>query len=173
MSLESTPNNRTRALACYAYSTLLIVLAAFFLTGCCVRLAATVRNQSGRDLRFTVVRHSGPTEAVAIRAGTKARIAGVLPHLDGSPDAWIVTDGQSRFTFADVSPIAAMPDAFISCSRFTSDFPCRRVTQHVRLASDMTIHAVRVIGYTPTESRHSFQFATRRKRRRDDETHPA
>jgi hypothetical protein len=74
-----------------------------------------------------------------------------MPHLNRSPDSWIVTDGQLRFTFADVSPIAAMPDAFISRSRFTSDFPCRRVTQHVRLDSDMTIHAVRVLGYTDRE----------------------
>jgi hypothetical protein len=128
-----------------------IALAAFLLNGCCVGFTAKVRNETGRDLRLTVVRHSGQSDAVTIRAGTAARVAGVMPHLDWSPDSWVIADGQSRFTFADVSPIAAMPDAFISSSRFTSMFPCRRVTQHVRVASDLSIHAVRVIGYTDKE----------------------
>jgi len=71
--------------------------------------------------------------------------------LDGAADSWTVSDGQSRFVFVDVSPIATMPDAFVSSSRLTGDFPCKRVTQHVRLAPDMTIQAVRVIGYTATQ----------------------
>ena len=71
--------------------------------------------------------------------------------LDGATDSWSITDGQARFTFADVSPIATMPDQFVSRSRFTSDFPCKRVTRHVRIAPDMTIQAVRVIGYTESQ----------------------
>ncbi len=133
------------------YSIPAIALATLLLSGCCVRMAAKVRNETGRDVRLMVVRHSGQTDVVAIKAGSSALVAGVMPHLDWSPDFWVVTDGQARFTFGDVSPIASMPEAFISGSRFTSDFPCRRVTQHVRLASDMTIHAVRVIGYTDKE----------------------
>jgi hypothetical protein len=128
-----------------------IALAILFLSGCCVRVAASVRNETGRDIRLTIVRYSGETNTVEIKAGSAALVAGIMPNLDWPPDSWVVTDGQAVFTFADVSPIAAMPDAFISRSRFTSDFPCRRVTQHVRIASDMTIHAVRVIGYTKIE----------------------
>ena len=75
-----------------------------------------------------------------------------MPSLAGfAPDCWIVSDGQSRFTFADVSPIATMPSPFTSSSRFTRNFPCNRITKHVRIASDMTIHAVRVVGYTDSE----------------------
>ncbi len=44
-----------------------------------------------------------------------------------------------------------MPSQFISGSRFTRDFPCKRITRHVRIAPDMTIHAMRVIGYTESE----------------------
>jgi hypothetical protein len=75
-----------------------------------------------------------------------------MPRLaELSPDSWVVMDGQSRFTFSDVSAIASMPDAFVSRSRFTRDFPCLRVTQRVKLGPDITIHALRVIGYTDKE----------------------
>jgi hypothetical protein len=130
----------------------MIALSGLILTGCCTSFTTTVRNETGRDLTLTTMRHSGQTETVAIRAGAKARCGGVMPRsLDGSADSWMVSDGRSQFVFADVSPISTMPRAFISSSRFTRDFPCRRITQHVRLAPDMAIHAVRVIGYTASE----------------------
>jgi hypothetical protein len=72
-------------------------------------------------------------------------------HAEVAPDSWIITDGRFRFTFADVSAVATMPGAFVSRSRLTRDFPCLRVTQHLKLAPDMTIHALRVIGYTDKE----------------------
>jgi|SRR5208282_3902653 len=130
----------------------MVALSALMLTGCCTSIITSVRNESGRDLTLTVFRHLGQTETLAIRAGARGRCGSVMPRsLDGSADSWTVSDGRSQFVYADVSPIATMPGAFISSSRFTGDFPCRRIAQHVRLAPDMAIHAVRVIGYTASE----------------------
>jgi len=132
---------------------LLPVLATtLMLTGCCVSISTSVRNETGRDIRLTLVRQSQQVETVMIRASSTGRCTGVIPALPGlSPDSWIISDGQSQFTFANVSSIATLPGPFISSSRFTRDFPCRRITQHVSLAPDITIHAVRVIGYTESE----------------------
>jgi hypothetical protein len=130
----------------------LILLCALVLTGCCIHITTAVRNETGKNVTLIIHRYSGQAETLAIRAGAKARCGGVMPRsLDGAADSWTVSDGQSRFVFVDVSPIATMPDAFVSSSRLTGDFPCKRVTQHVRLAPDMTIQAVRVIGYTATQ----------------------
>jgi hypothetical protein len=129
-----------------------MIMPALLLTGCCASFKTAVRNGSGRDIVLTISRRSGPTETVPIRAGAKGRVRGVMPRsLDGSADSWVVSDGHSVFVFADVSPIATMPRAYISSSRFTRDFPCKRITQHVRFTPEMTIHAVRVIGYTAHE----------------------
>ena len=129
-----------------------MVMSALLLPGCCIRVTTVVRNGTGSDITLTMCRQPKPPETVAIRAGAKKRVSGVMPRsLDGAADSWMVSDGRSVFTFADVSPIAAMPGAFTSSSRLTRDFPCKRLTQHVRLAPDMTIHPVRVIGYTAHE----------------------
>ena len=134
------------------HSSLPALAALLMLTGCCTSITTTVRNESGRDIRVTIVRQSQQFETVAIRAASIGRCKGVMSSFSGhQPDSWIVSDGRSRFTFTDVSPVATMPGAFIGSSRFTMSFPCKRVTQHVRLAPDMTIHAVRVIGYTESE----------------------
>ena len=122
------------------------------LTGCCVNFTTAVRNQTGKDVVITVCSARGGTEREAIQAGAKAYLRGAMPRYpDGACDSWMVSDGDSKFIFSDISPIATMPSAFISRSRFTRDFPCKRVTQHVRLGPDMAIHAVRVIGYTASE----------------------
>lgn len=142
---DVSPSPRMRRLS-------LAILSTAMLTGCCTSITTVVRNGTGRDITLTMSRHSGPTETIAIRTGSKGRVRGVMPPgLDGSTDSWTVSDGRSAFIFADVSPIAIMPHAFISSSRFTRDLPCKRITQHVRLAPDMAIHAVRVIGYTESE----------------------
>ncbi len=133
--------------------TLLLVLATMpMLTGCCISISTSVRNETGKDIRLTFVRQSQQVETVTIHPSSTVRCSGVMPAMAGfPPDSWIVSDGQMRYTFADVSPVATMPSPFVSSSRFTRGFPCKRVTQHVRLSSDMTIHAVRVIGYTDSE----------------------
>lgn len=142
-----------RSTTLHAMRILPLTLVAFLmLTGCCVNIATSVRNETGKDIRVTVVRQSEQVETVTIRASSTGRCSGVMPALSGlSPDSWIISDGQSRFTYIDVSPIATMPSRFISSSRFTRVFPCKRFTQHVAITPEMTIHAVRVIGYTESE----------------------
>ncbi|MSR65948.1 MAG: hypothetical protein EXS24_01060 [Pedosphaera sp.] len=130
----------------------LVLVMALMVTGCCTSITTSVRNESGRDIQLTVMRRLEPTETVKIRAASTGRCKGVMSSHPGfAPDFWIVSDGQSRFTFSDVSLIATLPSRFVSSSRFTRDFPCKRVTQHVRITPEMTIHAVRVIGYTESE----------------------
>lgn len=138
--------------SCRLRRSLPFMATAMMLTGCCTNLATSVRNESGRDIQLTLVHLSQQTETITIRAGSTGRCKGVIPtHPGYSPDSWIISDGQLRFAFSDISPIATLPDPFVSQSRFTRDFPCNRVTRHVRIASNMTIHAVRVIGYTKSE----------------------
>jgi hypothetical protein len=130
----------------------LVVAGMLMLTGCCINISTSVRNETSKDIFLTVISQSQQVETVTIHPLSTGRCGGVSPALAGfPPDSWIISDGQTRFTFADVSPIATLPSAFVSSSRFTRYFPCKRVTKHVRLASDMTIHAVRVIGYTESE----------------------
>jgi hypothetical protein len=122
------------------------------LPGCCVSSSTSVRNETGRDIHLIVYHGSQALEGVTIRASSTGKCGGITAGADGmSADSWVVTAGRERFTFADVSPIATLPGAFTSSSRFTGDFPCKRITRHVRLASDMTIHADRVLGYTESE----------------------
>ncbi len=111
-----------------------------------------VRNESGRDIRLNFIEGTKQHETITIHAASTAKCSGVMPPFAGeNPCSWVITDSQSRFTFADVSFIANLPDAFVSSSRLTKDFPCLRVTRHVSIAPDMTIHAERVIGYTSSE----------------------
>jgi hypothetical protein len=130
----------------------LSIFAVIILTGCCISNSTSVRNETGKDILLTTVNQAKQTETVMIRAKATGRCSGVWPALpDQPPESWAISDGKSRFTFADVSIIATLPDQFVSSSRFTRDFPCNRITRHVRIAPDMTIHAVRVIGYTEWE----------------------
>lgn len=55
---------------------------------------------------------------------------------------WIIFDGTSEYIFDDVSPVGAMRGRSRTESRFTSMFPCNRVTQHVKLETNMVINAV-------------------------------
>jgi|ERR1019366_4642400 hypothetical protein len=130
----------------------LCFVAMLMLTGCCTSISTSVRNETGRDIKLTAIWQSQQVETVTIRASSTGGCSGVMPTLPGQlPESWIISDGQSRFIFADVSPIATMPSRFVSSSRFTRIFPCKQITQHIRVAPDMTIHAVRVIGYTESE----------------------
>lgn len=132
--------------------SLLFLPVVLFLSGCCTSFTTSVRNESGRDIQLTVMRRLQQTETVTIRAPSTGRCGGVMPRaLDGTADSWVISEGQARFTFADVTPIATMPKQFVSRSRFSSNFPCQRITQHVRIAPDMSIHAVRVVGYTESQ----------------------
>jgi hypothetical protein len=121
-------------------------------TGCCASSSTSVRNETGKDLNLTIIRLSQQVETVTIRASSTGRCSGIMPTLSDEPAvSWIISDGQSRFIYADVSPIATMPSRFVSSTRFNRDFPCERFTHHVAITPDMVIHALRVIGYTESE----------------------
>jgi hypothetical protein len=118
----------------------LILLAVIICTGgCCVHLVTSVRNETGRDVLLAWNHGTNETSSVAIPFGKTRTTCGVV----GSPadESWIIFDGQTRYVFSDLSAIAKLPDDFVSSSRFTSDFPCLRVTRHVGLSSNMTICA--------------------------------
>jgi hypothetical protein len=130
----------------------LTVACLLLLSGCCTEICTSVRNETGKDVNLTLLRNAKEVETVMIRARSAAECGGIMPPLPGTPpDSWIVRDEHARFTFEDVSPIASMPGAFVSSSRFTSIFPCKRVTRHVALTGDMTIQAERVVGYTKSQ----------------------
>jgi hypothetical protein len=130
----------------------LAIIAATTLTGCCVCTATSVRNETGKDIQLTVIQGSQPVETVMVRASTTGICRGSFPLWPGNrSDSWIIVVGKSCYTFTNVSLIATLPDRFVSHSRFTRDFPCSRVARHVSVASDMTIHATRVIGYTESQ----------------------
>jgi len=151
-SIETRRYTKRSDDSCRLGRSLALMATAVMLTGCCTNIATSVRNESGRDIQLTLIHLSQQTETVTIHAGSTGRCKGVIPsHPSYSPDSWIISDGQSRFIFSDVSPIATLPSPFVSRSRFTRDFPCNRVTRHVRITSNMTIHAARVIGYTKLE----------------------
>ena len=128
---------------------LLLIFVILMATGCCVTPSTRVRNETDKILKLTTYWQSQQIETVTIPARSTGRCVGVMPIQP--PTSWVISDGQSRFIFTNVSPIAVMPSEFVSNSRFTSNFPCKRFTQHVSIASDMTIHAMRVIGYTESE----------------------
>jgi len=120
---------------------------AITLTGCCTAIRTSVYNGTGQEIQLTLMREGKPIETVKVSGASPGLLRGIMPKLPGNrPDSWVVSSGTNRFTFSDISLVATMPRGFISRSRFTRDFPCSRVTQHVRIAPDMTIHAVPVIG---------------------------
>jgi hypothetical protein len=120
--------------------------------GCCVRVATSICNQTSRDIVLTVQQPPGAPVTARIPAGCSRVCDGVMPSEDAQRrQQWEVFDGQRHLFFTDLEPIAALPDDFVSSSRFTSDFPCERVTRHVRFMDDGVIEAVRVVGSTHSQ----------------------
>jgi hypothetical protein len=94
--------------------------------GCCVGVVAKVRNDTGKEISLTEINAGQiPILPVTIPAGSSRICSGVM-----SDASWIVSDGKSKFVFNDVSPIGTMRGRSRTDSRFTSMFPCNRVTQH-------------------------------------------
>ena len=122
--------------ACMRFA--LLVALAICGNGCCVGFATKVRNHTGREISITVI-HPGqiPSTPVPIPAGASGICDGVI-----AGESWIVSDGQSRFCYNELSPIGAMRGPSRTESRFTSLFPCNRITQHVAIESNMAIYAV-------------------------------
>jgi hypothetical protein len=122
------------------YATFLFL--ALFVSGCCVGTVTKVRNKTGREIFLTVINaNQNPAPPVTVPAGSSHTCSGVM--LDAS---WIVSDGKSQYVFNDVSPIGTMRGRSRTESRFTSMFPCNRVTQHVELETNMVIYAVGGVG---------------------------
>ena len=122
-----------------------------FCSGCCVGIVTKVKNNTGKEISITVIQPLGkPSSPVIIPAGTSRICNGVIPGDTGvyvkAEISWIISDGKSQFLFDNVSPIGAMRGASRTESRFTSMFPCNRVTQHVELETNMVIYAVGGVG---------------------------
>lgn len=137
----------------YAMRPLVLLVVIWLVaSGCCVTGSTSVRNSTGRDIGISVFWQTQQVSTVSIPAFSTGRCAGVAPVFFGQgPELWVVSDGRSIFTFADVSPIYSLPRQFTSSSRLTREFPCKRFTKHVMITPDMSIHALRVIGYTDSE----------------------
>jgi hypothetical protein len=107
-----------------------------------VRVATCIRNDSGRDVTVTIDRPPDSSETVRIPAGRPRTVDGVFAGADPQrQQRWHIDDGERRLLVSDVSPIATLPDDFVSSSRLTSDFPCNRVTRHVRLTAGGDVEA--------------------------------
>ena len=129
-----------------------VLVSGLLLGGCCVGLRTSVRNGSGSNLTLVMTGRLHPRETVALPISKTVLCGGVLPTMPGeTSEVWIISDGKSQFTYTNISLIGDMPGAFVSSSRFNSDWPCLRVTRHVAITPDMAIHAERVIGYTKRE----------------------
>jgi hypothetical protein len=128
---------------------LLMGCLAVGLAGCCTGVVTSVRNESGRDIRITILTATGQSNTVLVHPGRTAICDGVWSK--NSRDTWIVSDGTAESKFPDVSSIATLPNKFVSASRFTKDFPCNRVALHVGITPDLTIEARRAIGYTESQ----------------------
>jgi hypothetical protein len=122
-----------------SWAALVFVLCC---SSCCVGMVTKVRNKTDKEISLTVIDgNQNPAPPVTIPAGSSRLCSGVWLHA-----SWIVSDGKSQFVFNDVSPIGTMLGKSRTESRFTSMFPCNRVTQHVELETNMAIYAVGGVG---------------------------
>ncbi|HEY1717547.1 MAG TPA: hypothetical protein VGH42_04535 [Verrucomicrobiae bacterium] len=121
---------------------LAVLLLALCGNGCCVGTVTKVRNNTGKEISLSVINAGQiPALPVTIPAGSSRICSGVM--MDTS---WVVSDGKSKFVFNDVSPIGTMRGKSRTESRFTSMFPCNRITQHVEVETNMAIYAVGGVG---------------------------
>ncbi|HSY18563.1 MAG TPA: hypothetical protein VK815_09530 [Candidatus Acidoferrales bacterium] len=118
------------------------VLALIVCTsGCCVGLATKVRNETGKDVLVTVVDPTGHRTSTAVPAGMSRQCGSIINLGKDEHFSLVVSNEQSLFTFADASAIGRLPDAFMTRSRFTSDFPCLRITRYIKITDSMAIYA--------------------------------
>lgn len=119
---------------------LLPLLLALLTGGCCIRSVTSVHNVTGRDVSVTVVREGGRDETLALKSDGSILID---EFNRGRPTAFVVTDSGFRYTFADISAVQQLPSRYVSSSRFTSDFPCKRITRWVALVPKDELWAAR------------------------------
>ena len=119
---------------------LLPLLLVLLVSGCCTRSVTGVHNSTGRDVDLTVVREGEHDKTLALRSDASV----LIDEFAGSrPTAFVVTDGGFRYTFADISAAQQLPSHYVSSSRFTSDFPCRRITRWIAIVPKDELWAAR------------------------------
>lgn len=89
----------------------------------------------------TVIRGGGLQDSFALRADSSALIDDFVAG--GRPITWIVSDSEVRYIFSDVSAIYHLRSQYVSSSRFTSDFPCKRITRWVAFVPRNELWAAR------------------------------
>ena len=104
--------------------------------------ATKVRNQSGRTIAVAGgIDGNSAADATTIRSGGAGICSGVVSK-PGQQVTWAISDGQMRYIYNDVSLIGTLHDSSATYSRFTGSFPHNRVTRHVMVDTNMSIHAI-------------------------------
>jgi hypothetical protein len=117
------------------------LLLTMLTIGCCVRRVTNLHNVTGRNVILTVVRDGGHKDSIALRPGSSTLIDDFIAA--GRPVAWVVADSEVHYTFSDISAFEYLPSRHVSSSRFTSDFPCRRITRWIALVPKDELWAAR------------------------------
>ena len=116
------------------------LLLAMLASGCCIRSVTSVHNVTGRDVGLTVIREGAHAETLTLGPGASVLID---EFTSGRPSAFIFADAGFSYTFTDISAVQQLPSRYVSSSRFTSDFPCKRVTRWVALVPKDELWAAR------------------------------
>jgi hypothetical protein len=116
------------------------LLLALLASGCCIRSVTSVHNVTGRDVNLTVVRERGQDETLMLRPHASVLID---EFASSRPSAFVITDSGFRYTFADISAVQELPSRYVSSSRFTSDFPCKRITRWIAIVPKDELWAAR------------------------------
>jgi hypothetical protein len=90
----------------------------------------SVHNVTGSDVSLTVIREGAHAETFALRPDASVLID---EFAGGKPIAFVLADAGFSYTFNDISAVQQLPSPYVSSSRFTSDFPCKRITRSVAL----------------------------------------
>jgi len=138
---------------------LLPVLLALLTGGCCIRSVTSVHNVTGRDISLTVVRDGGHDETLSLRSDASVLID---EFTSGRPTAFVVADSGFRYTFADISAMQQLPSRYVNSSRFTSDFPCKRITRWIAFVPKDELWAAR-FGRPTDEQPHPFPLQPSKK----------
>jgi hypothetical protein len=119
---------------------LMPLFLAVLANGCCIRSVTSVHNVTGWDVSLTVIREGAHPETLAL--GSDASVL-IDEFTSGRPTAFVFTDGKFSYTFTDISAVQQLPSRYVSSSRFTSDFPCKRITRWIALVPKDELWAAR------------------------------
>jgi hypothetical protein len=121
-------------------TSLLPFLLLLSVNSCCIRTVTSVHNLTGREVSLAVVRDGGNEETLPLSPDASVLID---DFAGGRPTALVVTDRAFRYTFHDNSLVQGLPRRYVSSSRFTSDFPCKRITRWIALLPKDELWAAR------------------------------